>query len=265
MNTQSITRKLPKPSEPVNMSEVDWVKLNYKWAHQPEDMYLECAFDSQHQAPCNVSKEVSWAMAPEGLCHTFNSHHIISKYGEKLTTRSGGIYGLNLLINIEKYEYLFMASNSSGIKVLIHEPHELPEVKEMGFAVSAGTETLAAVKKTLVKRLPEPYAKPPNLCEDTRVQDYINPLKYYPQYSLSACRRECRIKNQLSVCGCAPHIYAGNNVTVCSYTQFITCAFGADAQYDADPSIEASCDCLPECEETIFDVSVSSSSCQMTT
>ena len=104
MSTESTTRKLPEPSEPVNMSEVDWVKLDYKWAHQPEDMYLECAFDSQHQAPCNVSKEVSWAMAPEGLCHTFNSHHIISKYGQKITTRSGRNYGLSLLINIEKYE-----------------------------------------------------------------------------------------------------------------------------------------------------------------
>ena len=61
------------------------------------------------------------------------------------------------------------------------------------------------------------------------------------------------------VCGCAPHTYAGNNVTVCSYCQFITCTFGAETQYDADPIIEASCDCLPKYEETIYDVSVSSS------
>ena len=33
----------------------------------------------------------------------------------------------------------------------------------------------------------------------------------------------------------------------------------AKDHYDADPSIEARCDCLPECEETIYDVSVSSS------
>ena len=154
----------------------------------------------------------------------------MSKYIERITTRSGRIYGLTLLINTEKYEYFFK-SNSSGIQVLIHEPHELPDVKEMGFAVSAGTETLASIKKRLVKRLPELYAKPPNMCENTNVQGYKNPLKYYPQYNLSACHREWRIKIQLSVCGCAPHTYVGNNVTVCSCTQFRTCTFDVEAQY----------------------------------
>ena len=58
MNIESTTRELylPEPREPENNSEVDWVKLNYKWAHQPEDMYLECAFDNQHQASCNVQQ-----------------------------------------------------------------------------------------------------------------------------------------------------------------------------------------------------------------
>ena len=93
MSTESTTLKLPEPSEPVNMSEVHWVKLNYKWAHQPEDMHLECAFDSQHQAPCNVSKEVSWAMAPEGLCHTFNSQQTLASMVKELLLDLEGSMG----------------------------------------------------------------------------------------------------------------------------------------------------------------------------
>ena len=250
---------LPQPSEHVNMSEVDWVALNREWAHQPEDMYLECAFDSQQQTPCNVNKEVTWTMSPDGYCHTFNSQELIYKYGVKVTTRSGGNYGLTILVNLETYDYLFPISNASGIQVLVHDPHVLPDVKEMGFAVSAGTETLAAIKKTQVKRLPEPYAKAPNLCENSHTPGYKNPLKYFSHYSLSACLRECRIKNQLSICGCAGHIYGGVNVTICPYLQFVSCSFAATDQYDADPSIEAGCGCLPTCEETIYDVSVSSS------
>ena len=254
----STIRTLPEPSDPVNMSEVDWVPLEREFAHQPEDMYLGCAFDSQQQTPCNVNIEVTWTKSPRGHCHTFNSQKLINKYGAKVTTRSGGNYGLDILINVEAYDYLNLVS-TSGIRVLVHDPHVLPDVKEMGFAVSAGTETLVAVKKTFVKRLPEPYAKPPNLCENTKAESYKNPLKYFSHYSLSACLRECRIKNQLYICGCAPHTYGGENVTVCSYQQFVSCSFDAEGTYDADPSIEAGCGCLPTCEETIYDASVSSS------
>ena len=228
-------------------------------AHQPVDMYLECAFGSQFQTPCNVSKEVIWTYSSDGLCHTFNSQQYINDYGEKITTRSGGNYGLYLLINIEEYDYCFTARNTSGIQVLVHEPHVLPDVKAMGFTVFSVAETLAAVKKTVVKQLPEPYAKPPNLCENTYKSDYKNSLEYFSDYSFSACRQECRINNELSECGCASQLLGGNNYLACSYAQLINCSYPAQTKYDDVPSIEASCGCLPECEETIYDVTVSSS------
>ena len=156
-------RTISEPELPVDESAIDFVNLTYRVAHQAEDMYLECAFDSQHQTPCNVSREVTWTAAANTFCHTFNSHQSIKIYGQKVSTRPGGNYGLYLLINIEEYDYAFTVTNASGIQVLVHEPHVLPNVKENGFAVSAGSETLVAVKKTVVKRLPEPYAKPPNL------------------------------------------------------------------------------------------------------
>ena len=250
---------LPEPELPVDESAIDIVNLTYRVAHQPEDMYLECAFDSQHQTPCNVSREVTWTAAANAFCHTFNSHQSIKMYGQKVSTRPGGNYGLYLLINIEEYDYAFTVTNASGIQVLVHEPHVLPNVKENGFAVSAGTETLVAVKKTVVKRLPEPYAKPPNLCENTHSSGYQNPLKYFSHYSLSACRQECRIDNQLSLCSCSAPFYGGDTYTVCSYTQFINCSLPAGAHFETDPSIEASCGCHPECEETIYDATVSNS------
>ena len=125
--------------------------------------------------------------------------------------------------------------------------------------MSPGTETLAAIKKTVVMRLPEPYAKPENLCENTHAVGYKNPLKYFTPYSLSACRKECQINHELSLCGCASHVHGGNNIEVCSYVVFNNCSFQALGEYTADPLIEANCDCHPECKETIYDVYVSSS------
>jgi len=146
----------------------------------------------------------------------------------------------------------------SGEEVLVHDPNVLPDVSEMGFLVSPGMEAHVAVKKTVLKRLPEPYAKPPNLCEDSHQTGYRNPLQFFSEYSLSACRRECRINHELSECGCSSHINGGENVTICSFKDFLKCALPARGLYDADPSMQVACDCLPECEESVFDVSVSS-------
>ena len=63
----------------------------------------------------------------------------------------------------------------------------------------------------------------------------------------------------MAVCGCAADIYGGENLTSCSFDQFISCAFVARDPYITDPSIEANCGCLSECEETSYDVSICSS------
>ena len=119
-----------KPKLPVDESAIDFVNVTYRMTHQPEDMYLECAFDSQHQTPCNVRKEVTWAVVANTFCHTFNSQQSIKIYGQKVSTRPGDKYGLYLLINIEEYDHVFTVTNTSGIQVLVHEPHVLPDVKE---------------------------------------------------------------------------------------------------------------------------------------
>ena len=250
------TRSLPQ-AKSVNTSRIDMVNITQQLAHQPENMYVKCAFNTRS---CNAIREMVWATTPYGVCHTFNSAQTITKHGQKKNTRPGGLYGLNLLINVEEYEHAVMVSLASGIAVLVHEPHVVPDVQEMGFAVPAGTETQVAMKKTVVKRLPEPYAKPPNLCEDTFAPGYKNPLKYFSHYSHAACRRECQMNHQISLCGCTSHLYDGHNATLCPYDLIHSCSMPAREQYMADPSTETSCGCRPECEETIYDVTVSSAS-----
>ena len=243
----------------VNVSAIDMINVTRSVAHQPEDMYLLCKFDGHPKGPCNVSREASWTMTSERLCHTFNSRLLITKCGAKITTRPGGDYGFDLVINIENYDYFATKTNNAGIQVLVHDPHVLPDVRTKGFAVGAGRETLVSVKKTVVMQLPEPYAKQPNLCENSRAPGYKNPLKFFTPYSMSACRQECQISHELSRCGCASYLHGGNtNVEICSFVE-LNCSSAARVEYIANPSIEANCGCHQECKETIYDVYVSSS------
>ena len=94
---------------------------------------------------------------------------------------------------------------------MVHDPHD---VMAKGFAVSVGKETLVSVKKTVVMQLPEPYAKQPNLYENSLAPAYKNPLEYFTPYSMSACRQECQINHELSRCGCASHLHGGINVDI---------------------------------------------------
>ena len=157
------------------MQQEDLLALTRRAAHQPKDMYLECAFDGQHQNPCDVRREVSWARTREGFCYTINSHQVQARYEEKMTTRPGGDFGLYLLINVEQYDHLFSLGNVSGVQVLVYDPHVLPDVSEMGLVASPGTKVHVAAKKPVLKRLPEPYAKPPYLCEESHQPSYRNP------------------------------------------------------------------------------------------
>ena len=70
-------------------------------------------------------------MTSERLCHTFNSRQLINKYGAKFTSRPGGDYGLDLVINTEnmitllqkqimqEYKFWFMTPMMSWQKGLL--------------------------------------------------------------------------------------------------------------------------------------------------
>ena len=64
--------------------------------------------------------------------------------------QAGSNRGLHLILNVRQEEYYGTTSYVAGLKVLIHDQQTLPLVSQLGFAVSPGTSTFAALKKLRV-------------------------------------------------------------------------------------------------------------------
>ena len=64
--------------------------------------------------------------------------------------QAGSNRGLHLILDVRLEEYYGTASYAAGLKVLVHDQQTLPLVSQLGFAVSPGTSTFAALKKLRV-------------------------------------------------------------------------------------------------------------------
>ena len=64
--------------------------------------------------------------------------------------QGGSNRGLHLILDVRQKEYYGTASYAAGLKVLVHDQQTLPLVSQLGFAVSPGTSTFAALKKLRV-------------------------------------------------------------------------------------------------------------------
>ncbi|XP_019623542.1 PREDICTED: acid-sensing ion channel 2-like [Branchiostoma belcheri] len=181
--------------------------------HQKEDMIVNCEWRG---SPCSA-KNFTHTFTHLGNCYTFNGMTLSRKVLS--SSKPGEGNGLKVTINIENDEY--MATNDvagdamdAGIKVMVHPQHEPPFVKELGFAVSPGFHTFVAIRKEVITTLPAPYGN----CQQRGGQ------KYYPDYSLSACRIECETEHVVHECGCRLVEMPGEHVPVCTPERY-QCAY----------------------------------------
>ena len=54
--------------------------------------------------------------------------------------------GLRLLLNIEQYEYMPGPNSAAGIKLSLHPPNDIASLKDHGYAIYPGSQSLVAVK-----------------------------------------------------------------------------------------------------------------------
>ena len=90
----------------------------------------------------------------ELFCNFFGHFFIFfpGRDGQRIVRvkQGGSNRGLHLLLNVRQEEYYGTASYAAGLKVLVHDQQTLPLVSQLGFAVSPGTSTFAALKKLRV-------------------------------------------------------------------------------------------------------------------
>ncbi|XP_078662536.1 acid-sensing ion channel 2-like isoform X1 [Branchiostoma floridae x Branchiostoma belcheri] len=213
--------------------------------HQKEDMIVNCEWRG---SPCSA-KNFTHTFTHLGNCYTFNGMTLSRKVLS--SSKPGEGNGLKVTINIENDEY--MATNDvagdamdAGIKVMVHPQHEPPFVKELGFAVSPGFHTFVAIRKEVITTLPAPYGN----CQQRGGQ------KYYPDYSLSACRIECETEHVVHECGCRLVEMPGEHVPVCTPERY-QCAYEKLVQ--VSDGEQCAWQCRIPCHATSYEWTLSSS------
>lgn len=63
---------------------------------------------------------------------------------------AGSDNGLNLLLNVEQYEYMPGPNDAAGVKVLTHVKDDHPRVRELGIAVPTGTQAFIGLQVVMV-------------------------------------------------------------------------------------------------------------------
>ena len=66
---------------------------------------------------------------------------------------AGVKHGLQLLVNVEQYEYMTGPHNAVGLKVLLHRQGDVQQVQDFGDNVPAGMQTFVAVSVSKVSSI----------------------------------------------------------------------------------------------------------------
>ncbi|ELU13130.1 hypothetical protein CAPTEDRAFT_202568 [Capitella teleta] len=172
--------------EQLNKLEMDipMAEISEKLAHKLDDMLYSCKWNGLADNCDDFEPQPTDA----GYCYTYNGqeHNVIR------TKRTGADLGLQLVLNIEEYQYVdFLDQIDSGFKVHLHAQYEIPSVSSSGFGVSPGTHALASVTYTKTHSLQPPWGE----CSSI-------PLINSDRYTRLRCGLECLTNATIDECQC---------------------------------------------------------------
>ncbi|XP_072022663.1 acid-sensing ion channel 2-like [Amphiura filiformis] len=157
--------------------------LSTKGVLPAEEMILECKWQGQQ---CS-HEDFTRVMTDLGVCYQFNNPKNLQE--AYVVNRPGIKSGLTLTLDIHHYDYIHGELEGAGVKVLLHTPGERPLMKELGFAISPGFETLVSITHTKSKTMPHPYQS--NCTKEE--------LRFSSSYSVPLCHYGCMTDYIISV------------------------------------------------------------------
>ncbi|KAK2186908.1 hypothetical protein NP493_182g00013 [Ridgeia piscesae] len=125
-----------------NVSKVSMSDVFLQFAHRKQDMIASCRWKGR---PCSHD-DFQLTVTDAGVCYTFNSR--ISPNSS--VDASGVKHGLQLVLNVEQYEYMRGPHNAVGLKFLLHRQDDVPLVQDFGENIPASMNTFVAVTITNV-------------------------------------------------------------------------------------------------------------------
>ena len=240
--------------------------------------FFHCRFDGQE---CSIN-DFTESVTAFGLCSTFNLN------GSAWNVSSAGpSHGLELILDIIQYDYLYFTSHTAGIQMFIHPQDEYPYSGEhRGFSVPPGFETQVAISLTNTKLMEPPYGQ----CGNRPINDpYILPCKIATtftedddddanrssstdheetvidsrcpppirRYTRKRCLGECEALYQNKICGCKADYLPGANINECDLNMLFGCLLNVTERF---PLIRKKlCDCPLECNQKRYDTRISQS------
>ncbi|XP_038055438.1 acid-sensing ion channel 1-like [Patiria miniata] len=217
-----------------------------KGAHQKEDMVIECSWRSTINCTADNFTQV---LTDFGICYTFNDPK--NPEDALKVQQTGYDSGLYLRLNLEQYDYFYGFSKGAGFKVMLHKQGEFPFVKQLGFAISPGFETLVTLKFTQLVNKETPYVTHCVVSED------IHGFKY----TVETCQALCRTEYILANCGCrTSELPAGpdmGQLRFCTYGEIIQCVQPAMRKWAFFADLDARCNCSVPCFREVFSPRIS--------
>ncbi|ESO04940.1 hypothetical protein HELRODRAFT_171945 [Helobdella robusta] len=129
----------------------NYTKFAYNVSHQRDDLIQSCTWSSE---PCQIDEDFKSTFTDLfTLCYTFNWN----ASNVKKVYQPGARYSLQLILNVENYEYVQKLQGDIGVKILIHPQNESPLMNELGNSVPPGTHTLIGITPTITESLPSPH------------------------------------------------------------------------------------------------------------
>ncbi|XP_075129649.1 epithelial sodium channel subunit beta-like [Leptodactylus fuscus] len=226
--------------------------------HRLEDMLISCVF---HDVSCNESFFTPFLNPKLGNCYTFNGprNQTARKEEEVLNaTKAGFSYGLTMELFIEQHEYISSLSTAAGLRVVLHGQGKMPFPEDEGVNVPPGQESDIGVVKVHVKRLQEPYNS--RCSSGQNIRNYYTDV-YGTDYSREACKKSCAQAKMIKNCGCRMWEFPappGLDVPLCNISEpsVSNCVELYEYKLSHD---KLKCDCPLQCDEEIFELTLSSS------
>ncbi|XP_043914086.1 amiloride-sensitive sodium channel subunit gamma-like [Protopterus annectens] len=229
--------------------------------HQLEDMLILCNFHGQE---CNESFFAGFINYKFGNCYTFNSQKATDIRGNPIspmvlnTTKAGFMYGLHLELFIQQIEYVRDISHAAGIRLLIHDQAQMPFPEDEGVNIPPGAETDIGIMKVHIKRLKSPYGS--HCTEGDGIRNFYKDV-YGAGYTREACKRTCAQQSIMEHCGCSHWEFAspkdlGYPKCNLSVPGVSDCVQLYEFKFAHD---ELNCNCPLQCQEEIFELTVSGS------
>ncbi|XP_061179662.1 acid-sensing ion channel 2-like [Saccostrea echinata] len=229
----------------------DWlVNISYSVS----DMFIACKWKEMVYFDCTklfTPYKTEW-----GLCFSFNG---LDTREPRRTHYTGSILGLTMYLHINQSDYVFARNMGAGIKLVIHDHNEEPNIMNSGFLISPGFTTYMPLEMTKYKFLPHPFKAFGNeYCEDVDKAGFINNLNHHRLYSYSGCLRECKEKFAFQKCSCRSHHDLGQLEPICSIERDYHCHKPAREEFDGNLTLQIECGCPIPCSNIEYKTHISS-------